>query len=550
MRTAARICIINVCLALLITLAFGASATAETVLYYKIATTAHPDPHTGSGAVDINVYINTYNSLLRPVVDPVEGLVPGPSVAASWEVSETGLVYTFHLRTDILFHDGGRLTAEDVVFSLERLLAMGQGFSFLFQNCLKAGGTVALDPYTVQMTLVQPSGPFLLQLSNLYIVSKAGILAHMKAGNYGDYGDYGADFLNSGKDCGSGAYWISAYTAGAFIEGTRFTDSWEEFVPNAPDKIYQTLVSDPVALQTMMKRRELDISKYNMTKEWYDAVDAFEGVDVVSVPANQEMYLQMNTQVPPLDDIHFRRALAWVFDYGTVQEEVFDVYQPSIGPVPRVLPGSDPSLFQFTYDLARAQDELRQSKYYGNLQQYMPLKFVWLGTLPHEETIGLIFKQDAALIGIDIELVKLPWAKIVEDCSSQATSPQLLLMYVQAAYPEAIATLYTKYHSAATGTWSQTEWLMDPEVDALIDAALKTSDRDARLALSRVVQQKIIELCPTIFTYDTRSIYAYQANIIDLSEVLRYPELAALGYFQEGRRIAVLPGKREEMQNR
>ena len=180
----------------------------------------------------------------------------------------------------------------------------------------------------------------------------------------------------------------------------------------------------------------------------------------------------------------------------------------------------------------------------------MPLEFLWLSSLRNEETIGLILKMDASAIGIDIDLVSAPWARIVEVSASAETAPHILPVYVQADYPEALSLLYTKYHSNATGTWSQTEWLMNPEVDALVDAALATSDRDARMILSHVIQHKIVDLCPTIFGYDCRSIYAYQDEIIDLTEVLKYPALAALGYFQEGRRISVLPGRREEMRSK
>ena len=117
----------------------------------------HLDPTSAAaGAIDSVLYSNVFEGLTRFGPD---GSV-NPGLAESWIISNDGLTYTFKLRTGVKFHDGSDMTAEDVVFSLNR--TQGEE-STNAQKALYAGiaGVEALDKATVKLTLSKPNGSML-----------------------------------------------------------------------------------------------------------------------------------------------------------------------------------------------------------------------------------------------------------------------------------------------------------------------------------------------------------------------------------------------------
>jgi len=517
-----------------------AIAQEESVLYYTVGTASYPDPAIGSGFQQAAVFLNTYDPLVQLNDDNIPD--PNESIAERWEVSDDGLTYTFHIRRGVLFHDLTELTAEDVVFSFNRLLDIGQGFSFLFKG--KVASVTQLDEYTAEVVLNQRFGPFISTLIRMYIVNKDLLLANASDGNYGECGDYGVAWLLDGHDAGSGAYKIVDYQTDAYIVSDKFEEYWRPFAPNAPDRTHMTMVYDPTTLKLRMQKRELDISKFNMTPEWYAEVDAVEGIDVKNEPVLTQFYLMMHNQKAPTDDLHFRKALAYLFDYVTVVEDIFtDSAAPAAGCVPQLCPGHNPDVFVYEHNLAKAEEELRMSKYYDTLSDYMPIEVVWCSNQPKEEESGLLLKRDAAQLGIDIELVPQTWTQITEASSSPDTTQHAYFIWVAGDYPEALSLLYSKFHSQATGSWNQTEWLMNDVIDAMIDDALATSDYQLRQGKAMAIQTAIMEICPSIFAYDSIDRFAYQAHYMEL------PDRAnpIMGYFYEMRRINIYPEKKAEL---
>ena len=172
-----------------------------TYLEGQEVTTIDPAKHTDESA--LHAVINMYDPLLYPKVGE-NSMEPGPHVATSWRVTDGGKTYTFQIRKGIKFHDGKELTADDVVFSLQRMLALKKGFSWLWNNVLTAEQVRASGPGTVVFTLNQPYAPFLSTLTQLFIVNRDQVLANKKAGTFGELGDYGEAYLGE-KTAGSGS---------------------------------------------------------------------------------------------------------------------------------------------------------------------------------------------------------------------------------------------------------------------------------------------------------------------------------------------------------
>ena len=121
----------------------------------------HLDPTSAAaGAIDSVLYSNVFEGLTRFMGDG--SVVPG--LAESWEISDDGLTYTFSLRSGVTFHDGTTMDAEDVKFTLDRILADDSANA---QKALYAAisAVEVVDPATVRITLSEPNGNMLFNLA-------------------------------------------------------------------------------------------------------------------------------------------------------------------------------------------------------------------------------------------------------------------------------------------------------------------------------------------------------------------------------------------------
>jgi len=497
------------------------------------------DPAVGSDYSSSTSFVNLYDTLIYPT--PTGNVIP--HVAKDWDISPDGLTYTFYLREGIKFHDGKELTAEDVAFSMNRIITIGEGYAYLFEG--KVESSKALDKYTVQFKLKAPFGPFLTALVRLYILNKDCVMANIKKpGPYGDLGDYGKEYLLT-HDCGSGPYKVKEFPLAEYVLMERFPDYWRGIDPYAPDEFKFIGTTEPVTIRTMMARRELEISDQWQPLEGFEALDKMEGIDVAKYYAGTVLYIMLHNRKPPTDDIHFRKALSWAMDYKTVVEKLFPGARQAVGPVSFILPGHNPDVFQYYQDFDKAREELKKSKYYAELDKY-PVDLVWVSEVPDEEKIALLLQANAAQVGIKVNVIKKPWLSVVEETGRLETTANAYIIFVAPHYAEAGSLLESRYHSRSTGTWEQTEWLQDPEIDRMIEDAIATIDREERMRKYREIQEKILELTPSIFLFDQPEKHAYQAAYIywPAAEGVVIP---VMGYNHDVRFIQVFPEKREKL---
>lgn len=467
------------------------------------------DPSRGSDSYSMEVVINLYDSLVIP---DLKG-IPQPLVAESWDTSDDGKAWTFHLRPGIKFHDGNELTAEDVKFSMDRLITIGQGFAYLFIDSVHS--TEVVDSRTVVFHLNKPCAPFLGMIIRLYILNKDLVMKHIvKPGSYGDMGDYGVGWLTV-NDAGSGPYILEKYAPQEYVNMVLNPNYWKPLDPNVPDEFRIYNIGDPVVNKIMLSNRELEVTYHSFTPEATEAMDRIEGVDIARFPANRLYYLMMHTRKPPTDDVHFRKAMAWALDYKTIVEEIVPGSIYSAGPVAKVCPGHDPTVLEYHQDLDKAREELKKSKYYNKLDEY-PVTFNWYAAQAAQERIALLLMANMAELGIKVISVKTPWPKMEEETSSIETSPNMMIAGLSADYAEAGAILVAKYTSATVKGWTQNEWLLDPELDASIEDALETIDQKERFDKYGKIQHYITEdLCPTIFLFNVTFLTPYQSAYVD-----------------------------------
>ena len=500
----------------------------------------HIDPAIGSDYVSSTALTNLYSTLIYPTPD---GGVE-PHLAKEWEVAEDKLTYRFILNQGVKFHDGTELTADDVKFSFDRLVAIGQGFAYIFKD--RISSVEVIDDHTVEFRLAKPFGPFLTTLTRLYIVNKDLVMANLKEGPFGEFGDYGKEFLNT-NSAGSGAYMVQEFDVATRLVMEKFADYFAFIDPLAPDIFELIGTTEAVTVRTGMTNREIEISDQWQTAEAFASLDEIEGIEIAKWPDGGQLYLMMHNRRPPLDCIYARRALSWVFNYDAVVQNIFPGTEQARGPVSSVLPGWNPDLSQFSYDLEKAKAELAKSEYAGRWEQF-PIEYAWTAEVPDLEKIALMLQAEAQKIGLTVEIVKTPWISMIDKAADMETTPHIMSIWVAPHYGEAGSILKARYHSANVGSWEQTEWLKNDEIDRMIEEAIATVDQEARFTLYKQIQEKIVELVPTIFAYDNMQRHAYQA------EYINWPQpkdpVPVMGYNLVARFIQVDPVKRAELLER
>jgi len=466
------------------------------------------DPAVGSDFSSTSSLCNLYDTL----VFPNTGGGVDPHLAERWDVSGDGLTWTFHLKTGVKFHNGSELTASDVAFSMNRLLEIGEGLAYVFLGTVESA--TAIDDYAVEFKLTQPSGLFLISLIRLYVADEGEVMDNLVSpGPYGEKGDYGKEYLLT-HDAGSGPYKVKEFPLEEYLLMEKYEDWFGEFAANAPDEVRFIATTEAATVRTLMSREELEITDQWQTIEALEALGEMEGVDVAAFPVLTEFYYMIHTKKPPTDDIHFRRAMAYAFDYETAVALEWPGTKQSRGPVPAITAGHDPDIFVFQRDLDKAREELAMSPYADALDEY-PVIVHWITEVPAEEKWALLFQANMAEIGINAEIVGTPWMSVVEEMADQELSPNIVTIYVSADFPEAGSLLKVRYHSDAASTWSQNEWLLDDELDQMIDDALVTVDEDERYAKYGELQDYIVDLCPSLFLYDQVQKHAYQSAYVD-----------------------------------
>jgi peptide/nickel transport system substrate-binding protein len=494
------------------------------------------DPAVGSDFSSSSSLVNLYDTLVYPTPD---GSVK-PNVAERWETSADGLTWTFYLRKGVKFHDGSELTAEDVAFTMDRITKIGEGYGYMFIGKLKSSD--AVDNYTVRFQLSEPYGPFLITLVRLYILNKDLVMANIKeSGSYGDKGDYGKEWLLT-HDAGSGPYKVKDVRLEEYVLMEKFDDYWGYFAPSAPDSVKFIGTTEAVTVRTMMSRKELEIGDQWQSVEALDSLDDLEGVEIATMSYGTVFSFMMHTRKPPTDDAHFRRALAYALDYQTVVNKIFPGAILAQGPVSPGYPGHWSGFPTSRRNLDKAMAELKQSKYYNQLDKY-PVEIHWIAEVPDEEKVALLALSNFSDIGVKANVVKVPWLSVVEEMGNQDQSPNIVTVFVAPHYPEAGSMLSSRFHSSSAPTWEQNEWLLDSKIDAMIDDAIATIDMGERYRKYEEIQKKINDLQPSLHLFEQAQKHPYQASYVEWPATTG-EKIPVMGYDFAANLISVYPERK------
>jgi len=420
-----------------------------------------------------------------------------PLLAESWEVSDDTLTWTFTLKEGALFQDGTPVEAKDVVWSIERLMAINEGPSYLFTPVMSEGAVTEIDNRTVQIVLDEVYTPFLTTTPILFVVN-----SDLVQENATDDDPWGQDYL-ANNSAGAGAFMLDSWNRGASMTMKRFEDYHLGWDDQAIDEVRFVVTNEEATVKALAQAGELSLSSDGQAQETYAAIGALEDYRIVEYPTATNFYFKLNNQRPPTDDRDIRRALALATDYNTIREFLLPG-EPLAGPMPPVFADAFPddvALPEFDLDAARA---LVEGSSYGG-QGPIDIEMMYVAGLAFEEEIALLQKSILDSIGFNLILKPEPWNRMTELANSVDTTPHMTQVFYGATYPSPDSYFFNQFHSDAAGTWQSMDWVLDEEVDAMIDEARETVDIDAQNAIYADLQRKLVDDQVAVFVLTQRS---------------------------------------------
>ncbi|MCI9167786.1 MAG: ABC transporter substrate-binding protein [Dorea sp.] len=513
----------------------GASGDGGNIVRYTLTTTPQIDPGVGADLGAATVLINIYDPLVMPKKD---GSVE-PWIAKDWKVSDDGKTWTFTIRDDVKFHSGNPLTAGDVAYTMQRLLDMGEGFGYLFNSTIEE--VRAIDDTTVEFVCNKTAGTLLATLVRLYILDSKLVEENYGQGDYGDKGDYGKAFLLE-NDAGSGPYKVKEYAANSHVLCEQNTDYWNELDPNAPKEFRAIGSNEAVTVKTMMERKELELTDKYQTSETINSLGKVDGIDIMETNTGDIMYLLLNNSKAPTDDPHVRKALAYMMDYDVVCNDIFPNSKKADSIISQTSLGHK-KMNDYSFDIEKAKEEIAQSKYADNITDY-PIEVCWVAETPDREKLALLIQAAADQIGVKVNVVKTPWASVIENSSSPESTANATTTGFAADYPEAGGVFDSALSSKKAGTWMNCCWINDDKLDGMIDEALSTIDTDERVAKYEAIQDYLADQCVMIPLAEETLRFAYQSSYVDYNAADPEYSIPVMGYVNYMPNIRIYPDKK------
>ncbi|MDR2417451.1 MAG: ABC transporter substrate-binding protein [Treponema sp.] len=457
----------------------GASSATSTSTggELRIGVTSEPatlDPLSSANTADgRSILFNVYEGLVKPSTDAGWN----PAVAESYTVEQAGLVYNFKLRAGVKFHDGTTLTAEDVVFTLNKAAdARFNGFT----QIAKVEALDDNDVERVLITLHEPNVEFLPYLT-LGIVPR----------NNPD---------REAKPLGTGPYSIVSYTTQQSLVLEKNPYYWQAGIPHL-DKITYIFAADSDALLTALQGGNIDGA--SVTGALVDQLNPSQ-FDLVQSPSNAVQMLALNNAIEPLNDVRVRKALNYAVDV----QEIIDIAfygrgTPSGSPI---IPGLsryyETSLANpYPVNIDTAKTLLAEAGYPDGfpLEITVPSNYTM-----HVDTAQVLVNQ-LAKVGVETTIRQVDWATWLTDVY-RGRQYQATVISLDASVMSPRGFL-DRYRSSASSNFVS---FQDPTFDQVYGEAITEVDEAKRSALYKESQRIISDNAVSVYLQDITEFKAFR----------------------------------------
>ncbi|MGI8487479.1 glutathione ABC transporter substrate-binding protein GsiB [Pectobacterium sp. S5] len=414
-------------------------------------------------------------------------------LADSYDVSPDGLTYTVKLHPDVKFHDGTAFNAAAVKVNLDR--ASNPDNRLKRYNLFKMiDKTEAVDDLTVKITLKTPFSAFVNNLAHpaAVMISPAALKQYGKEIGF--------------HPVGTGPYRFVAWNQTDFVKVEKFNGYWKAGLPKL-DSITWRPVVDNNTRAALLQTGEAQFA-YPIPFEQAKVLEKNDKLALVASPSILHRYISMNVTQKPFDNPKVREALNYAINKEALIKVAFSGYAtPAEGPLPSSIDYSV-KYHPWPYDPAKARELLKEAGY--------PDGFTTTLWSSHNHSTAqkvLQFtQQQLAQVGVKVQVTAMDAgqrAAEVEGKGVKETGVRLFYTGWSASTGEADWALSPLF---ATASWPpaqfNTAFYSNPQVDADLANALKTTDRAEKQKLYKDAQDKIWADAPWIFLATERLVSA------------------------------------------
>jgi len=465
-------------------------------------------------AIDPASVDSVYDAL--PVAQIFDGLValdPGlnivPALADTWTISHDGRDYMIHLREGVRFHDGTPLTAEDVVYSIKRLLDPKRDKASIAVSYLQvvegapaycAGrstdlpGVVAIDANRVEIRLTRPYLSFLavLAMDDLRIVPAKMLTALGEAA-----------FRRA--PVGTGPFRLASWTD----EALRL-DANPDYFAGAP-YLDQVVILFPRADEhdagnARFMRGELDI--VTPTSDTLPLLLADPTIEMHRYQDLSLSFMGMNTGVPPLDDVRVRRAIASAIDRKALAGLSPSTRREAQGILPPGLPSYSPAPKALPFDPEAARRLLAEAGYPGG-RGLRPIR-LYTAQSGSTEVVKSIQQQtrDLAAVGITLEVHEVSWREL--NTRIEGHDAAMFQLGWVADLPDPDSFLRTLFEPGGSANYFD---FRDEDTGSALERGASETNPLERARIYRSLEKSVLEKAPLVPLFHSMGVIASRRTV-------------------------------------
>jgi peptide/nickel transport system substrate-binding protein len=449
-----------------------------------------------------------YDRLVRYEAEDHSKLVGG--VAESWSYTEDAKTYTFKLHQNQKFESGATVTADDMVFSLQRVVLLDKTPAFLFNQMGWNKDNVrdlvkALDPHTLQFKITADLAPTLVL--NLMATVAASVVEKKVALAHEEKGDMGNGWLKT-HSATSGAYKLVAWKPN---ESVSLEANPNYHLGQAKTKrVVVRHVPEPGSQRLLLEKGDIDIA-WNLSTDMIKAVASNKDIRVESFPYSGTWYIGLQLSDPRLKNPKVRTALRYLVDYegmaNTFLKGRFMVHQSFL---PMGLFSAieyDP----YKLDVAKAKQLLAEAGYPNGFDLRLSVTSV-----SPDMDMAQSVQQTMGQGGVKVSITATDKKQLIQEFRGRKFQASLINWTPDYLDPHTNASTFAFNDNDSDDAPHPLAWrchYMDPAVNALTMAAVKENDVAKRKAMYEQLQKTITDDGPYILMFQPANQIARRASV-------------------------------------
>jgi peptide/nickel transport system substrate-binding protein len=484
-----------------------AAGKSDTLVYAtNISDLSTLDPaqmYAWTGILTVN---NIYQGLVK--FEGTDYSAVKPALAEKWDIKETadGWDLTFTLRGDGKFASGNPVTADDVVYSYQRVVTLKKGPSFLFTDIagLTEKSFKAADPKTVVISLPKTFSPQVFL--SILTFTVGSVVDSKEVKSHEANGDLGSGWLLD-HSAGSGAYVLDHWAKETEIL-LKANPNYTGTKPSIPNVLIQHVL-ESTNQQFGLEKGDIDIAR-NLSPE---QIAALQGKpDVTTAKGNSQLlvYIGMNQKVKELSNPKVREALRWAVDYDGIITGLLSGNAIKVQTlVPQGLLGYNADV-PFQQDVEKAKALLKEAGYEKGLSLEL---LTPTGSAPGGAAwadIAAKLQADFAQVGVTINIKQTPYSELY--ATYRAQTHQLIMVEWGPDYSDPDANVSPFANAEAKSIASRNGW-NDAEIGKKAHDAALIADPAQREAAYKEVTEYVLHNGPYVVLYQPTEQFGLRTNL-------------------------------------